>query len=385
MKEPIIKHSLILFETYRGDQPLADFIRAYFRAHPHLGSRDRRWIRENVHQLFRWGKGFESTLPLRSRLWASLFLSSPWSADTASFLPPNWQEHHRSSLPEKCAFLARQGIQYDPQMGWDHRLNFSSSLNLSTWMQYLQRSPQVFLRVLRENDQVKQALKKAGIDWMEVDTHTLALDQDRPIDQIIPPSWYRIQDASSQACGDFFAAAPGEKWWDCCAGAGGKSMLLIEKEPRVQLWVSDPRRKSIESLRQRWKTGGYPPFHASYTGSVSKLIAEQNLPVFDHIIADLPCSGSGTWSRTPASFYHFSPKIIPSLQKQQREICEAALCQLKPGGIFYYITCSVFEEENEAIVAEIQKQGLTCIDQQIVHRSPFAADYLFVARLRKNN
>src|SRR5690606_5436959 len=101
-----------------------------------------------------------------------------------------------------------------------------------------------------------------------------------------------IQDASSQACGEFFHPRPGEKWWDCCSGAGGKSMLLLDKEPHIDLWVSDRRKTAISALKERWKLGGYPPPQQAYVGTVAKVIAENKLPLFDQIITDLPCSGS---------------------------------------------------------------------------------------------
>ncbi|WP_315817440.1 hypothetical protein [Paraflavitalea speifideaquila] len=85
------------------------------------------------------------------------------------------------------------------------------------------------------------------------------------------------------------------------------------------------------------------------------------------IIADVPCSGSGTWSRTPEQLYYFDPAGIVPYQELQKKIVGRVIKELAPGGHFLYITCSVFEGENEAVVQYIQEQfGLQVIKMELL-------------------
>jgi 16S rRNA (cytosine967-C5)-methyltransferase len=70
---------------------------------------------------------------------------------------------------------------------------------------------------------------------------------------------------------------------------------------------------------------------------------------------------------------------------KQRQIVKNALNQLKPNGVFYYITCSVFKSENEDNVAYFEKEfGLTLVTQQAYYNTAHASDYLFMAQFVKN-
>ncbi len=383
MKRAILHHGVQLLESYRGDRPFADSLRDYFRSHPRLGSRDRRWIREIGYNYLRWGKGFPESLPLITRIQASLFMAS--IGDKTPVLPDSWTPLVPESREAKQAFLLEEGVPFDPRLGWTSSLSFSPPLDRDSWLDYIKTPAQVFLRLHREEEEAKSALDKAGISWSALDSRTLVVDRGAPVDRVLPPGDYRIQDASSQACGTYFRPRPGERWWDCCCGAGGKAMLLLDKEMDLELWMSDSRKKAIQSLTQRWASSPYPRPHRILTGTVSRLVQEDHLPAFDHIIADLPCSGSGTWARTPENFAFFQDSRISEFSQKQESISRKAIEKLKPGGILHYITCSVFREENEEVVRKLTETGpLVLMDQQIVHRGPYASDYLFLARLRKS-
>ena len=73
------------------------------------------------------------------------------------------------------------------------------------------------------------------------------------------------------------------------------------------------------------------------------------------IIADVPCSGSGTWSRTPEQLYFFQESKIEEYSALQKRIVSNVIAQLQPGGSFVYITCSVFKKENEEVAMYIKE------------------------------
>jgi 16S rRNA (cytosine967-C5)-methyltransferase len=79
---------------------------------------------------------------------------------------------------------------------------------------------------------------------------------------------------------------------------------------------------------------------------------------FDLVIADVPCSGSGTWGRTPEQLYYFEADKIEEYAALQMKILPNLVPHIAPGGYLLYITCSVFRKENEANVNFILRQAI---------------------------
>src|SRR5690606_8193418 len=105
--------------------------------------------------------------------------------------------------------------------------------------------------------------------------------------------------------------------------------------------------------------------------------------MFDLVIADVPCSGSGTWSRTPEQLYYFGKEKIQLYASRQRKILEHVTGNAKPGGYLLYCTCSVFRKENEEQVQYLQDAGWTVVQQEILTGYNMRADTLFAALLQK--
>jgi 16S rRNA (cytosine967-C5)-methyltransferase len=102
---------------------------------------------------------------------------------------------------------------------------------------------------------------------------------------------------------------------------------------------------------------------------------------FNLIICDAPCSGSGTWGRTPEQLYFFKQNDIAKYVQLQRQITTNTLKHLAPNGYFLYITCSVFKQENEQLVDFILQQNpqLTVIKQDVLIGYEKKADTMFAA------
>jgi len=75
---------------------------------------------------------------------------------------------------------------------------------------------------------------------------------------------------------------------------------------------------------------------------------------YDLIICDAPCSGSGTWGRTPENLIHFKKESINQFSSLQKKIVSNTVPHLASNGYYLYITCSVYKEENEGVVAFIE-------------------------------
>ena len=154
--------------------------------------------------------------------------------------------------------------------------------------------------------------------------------------------------------------------------------------PGIQLTVSDLRPSIIDNLHKRFQRAGIK----SYTSFVADLSrtptefgfkAQADSAAYDLIIADLPCTGSGTWSRTPEQLYFFRKEKINWYSDLQKKILDQLLPRLKTGGRLLYITCSVFRQENEEIADYIIGRGLTLNNRELFKGYDKKADTLFAA------
>ncbi|MFL5739417.1 MAG: methyltransferase domain-containing protein, partial [Flavisolibacter sp.] len=168
------------------------------------------------------------------------------------------------------------------------------------------------------------------------------------------------------------------KVWDCCAASGGKSILIKDHFPRALLTVSDIRKSILINLQKRFDQAVIK----KYRHFVADISDESFSPkeTYDLIVCDAPCSGSGTWSRTPEQLEFFKKEKIEHYSTLQKKIVQHAARALRKKGYFLYITCSVFKEENEEVVNFIQgKLPLKLLSSQYYKGYQQKADTLFSA------
>jgi 16S rRNA (cytosine967-C5)-methyltransferase len=107
---------------------------------------------------------------------------------------------------------------------------------------------------------------------------------------------------------------------------------------------------------------------------------------FDLVLCDAPCSGSGTWRRTPESKWALTPERLDDLTKIQRQILQEAAPLVAPGGVLAYATCSVFNAENQDTIRHFLGKNP---DWQAVTETVFdisdGGDGFFIAELRKKS
>ena len=116
-------------------------------------------------------------------------------------------------------------------------------------------------------------------------------------------------------------------------------------------------------------------------GEIEKHLAGK---LFDNIICDVPCTGSGTWARTPEQLYFFNEEYMREFSERQRQIARNVSTYLKPGGRLIYITCSIFRQENEEVIDHLLSGSvLTLETKQLINGIEKKADSMFVAVLRK--
>jgi 16S rRNA (cytosine967-C5)-methyltransferase len=382
----IHKHIDSLLSTYKGEMPLANFLKFYFKKHPILGSRDRKILSEMAYCYYRSAKGLSPlSLSLSEKINSALLLSESNLPQIKQFLPEQIQSLYGKSFEESSKALQEQEIKFDFDRLCSKEIVFSEGINKADWLRSMLSRPKLFLKVVPQYyNEVLQLLKEALLVFETFDECGIALPNGTSVEKILSPKMYRIQDASSQQTAKFFQVKNNESCWDCCSGAGGKSLLVKDIAPRSLLSVSDVRKSILENLAERFRLYGYP-IPERLLLSVADAQQTQSILTnrrFDHIIADVPCSGSGTWARTPEQLYYFDAATLCSFSKRQKEIAHNALRYLRPnGGTFTYITCSVFAEENEAVVTDIleKNSALKLVQQKLINGLTSAADSMYVA------
>ena len=364
------QHIKAIIEQYRGEVPLAHFLKNYFRQYPILGSRDRKILSALAYSWYRCAKGLSNDEWLNT-------LMAEWLNDHNKFKHfsiAEWVEEHKGILP------------FDLNGLFPFEVELSGGIEKEEWLRSMLVQPNLFIRVRKDMGKVTSLLNGQEIPFTFVTDNCLSLPNGAKIDTLLPPDSYVVQDASSQQTGAFFKPKKNELWYDCCSGAGGKSLLLKDMEPGVRLTISDVRESIIHNLQARFKVYRHilPVVHVTDVADNAKLEKALGGKLFDHIICDAPCSGSGTWARTPEQLYYFDPGSIERFSTLQQTIAGNVSRYLKPGGTMYYITCSVFKKENEDVVdALVKGSGLQLVRAQLINGLQLFADSMYIAELMK--
>jgi 16S rRNA (cytosine967-C5)-methyltransferase len=386
----IRQHIAAIVDTYKGDLPLAPFLKGYFRQYPKLGSRDRKILSAMAYSFYRCAKALDKPgISFDERIDAALFLCYEGQAFLTRFIKPEWQDAAAQEPEKRITALAQSGILFDLDQLFPGPVSLSEGISRNQWLQSMLVQPHLFLHVRSRNmQQVQVKLKAAGIAFTECADNCLQLPNGAAINEILRPGDYRVQDASSQSTAAFFHTTAGQHWWDCCSGAGGKSLLLKDTCAAVQLTVSDVRASILHNLAERFRLYGYPipeslQLSAGDAAAIDKVLGRRQ---FDALLCDVPCSGSGTWARTPEQLFFFDPAKINTYASLQASIALNAARYLKPGGYMYYITCSVFHAENEGVVAQLLAQRPLELERmQLINGIDKGADCMFIAVLKKTS
>ncbi|RZK68357.1 MAG: RsmB/NOP family class I SAM-dependent RNA methyltransferase, partial [Pedobacter sp.] len=234
-------------------------------------------------------------------------------------------------------------------------------------------------------EQLKEKLGEEGISANAIGTTSLALPNGTKLEKLLPDQkYYQVQDLSSQATGDLFKPQQWDYWWDCCAASGGKSLLLHSLEPTVQLLVSDVRENSLHNLEDRFRDARLKKYQRKVLDLLQNNDQDLHHYEFDGIILDAPCTGSGTWGRTPEMLYYFDAHKVSYFSKLQKTIATNVVKYLKEGKPLIYITCSVFKAENEEVIEWLTKELPLKLERSAVIKGYHnKADTMFVARLIK--
>jgi 16S rRNA (cytosine967-C5)-methyltransferase len=386
-----------LVTGYSGDIPLAPFLKDYFRERRQMGSTDRRYVSDLVYNFYRLGHAARSLSP-GERLLLGHFLCRQSPSPLMDALKPEWASGMTSGLPEKIAGLPYSFSPTDIFPWMDH---LSDGIDPAAFADAHLQQPDVFIRIRPGyGPQVRETLLQKGIPFSEASPNGLALAPHTALQDVLDVNKsYVVQDISSQRVGELLGEAfralgkSDPSVWDCCAASGGKSILVKDLLPSARLTVSDIRASILLNLDKRFLEAGIR-YERCFTADLSRPVQTAGAGggaartpggygQFDLVMADVPCSGSGTWSRTPEQGYFFREEDIETYAKRQGNLLRHILPAVRPGGYLLFITCSVFREENENNVALLEALGCRLIHKEVFAGYTRRADTLFGALLQK--
>ncbi len=366
----IRRHIQTITETYDGNVPLAHFLKNYFRQNPVLGSRDRKILSAIAYTYYRCAKGFNGNEWFHA-------LTDKWLDNPKQF----------ADIPLTKWLNENERFPFDLAKLFPNDIPLSEGIDKAEWLRSMLVQPALFIRIRKDRKKLLSMLTDSQIPATPITEYCMSLPNGAKIDALLPPDSYVVQDASSQQTGKYFNPKKGESWYDCCAGAGGKSLLLKDMEAGVSLTVSDRRESILHNLKERFRLYGHklPTACVTDVADPKQLLAALGSTKFDNIICDAPCSGSGTWARTPEQMYFFNPGTLQAFSSLQKDIATNVAAYLRPGGRLIYITCSVFRAENEEVAEQVARQtGMTLIFSQLINGMSIHADSMYVAVLENN-
>jgi len=344
-------------------QPADACLRAFFRAHPALGQRDRGVVAELVFACVRHLRLLEHVCegrqPRRLALSGALIAQGVSVRQLEGMLRKDegqWLAGLRARDTAALPIAVQLSL---PDWLWEHLCaQFGDTEATALGRALLQPAP-LDLRVnaLRaDRDSVLARLRAEGIVAQPTPFAPLGIRlAEKPALQKHPlflNGSIEVQDEASQLLALIVGAKRREMVVDFCAGAGGKTLALgamMRSEGR--LYAFDTSDKRLANLAPRLKRSGLSNVHPQLIDNERDRRIGRLEGKIDRVLVDAPCTGLGTLRRNPDLKWRQSPDDIRELTAKQRSILAAAGRLVKPGGWLVYATCSLLREENEDIVA----------------------------------
>lgn len=381
--------AIAILDQVREGAPAERALTNWGRASRFAGSGDRAAVRDHVFDVLRCRGSFAALGGGESGRALVLGLARAQGLDIAALFtgeghapaPLSAQEAARLAQP-----LPDEGALAD--LDWPDWLRPQLQANLGAAYAAVSarmraRAP-VFLRVnLARGDRAaaQAALALEGIATRPDPLAETALEVTGGARRVQASAAYRdglveLQDAASQAAIAQVPVAAGMRVLDYCAGGGGKALALAARAPKARIEAHD-----IDPGRMR-----DIPVRATRAGARISTVAPGRLGQdYDLVLVDAPCSGSGTWRRTPEAKWRLTPERLAELCTLQAQILRAAAARVAPGGRLLYMTCSLLDAENAAQVeAFVRETGWQVAEQR--RFTPLdGGDGFFAAQLERRD
>ena len=355
-------------------RPADALLSNHLRLHRELGSRDRRFLSQALFSYFRWygwtigrlglsdveacllGHALDSTELSESFIYIGRRCTPPFTPEPLGNAPLDEQAVRLSErFGERLAGrpLTRTDLvpddfeqMTDPSMAARCIEQFQQ--RPPTWLR-LRSDPAPLLRILQEQQVPFETHPRL--------TDALALAGGTGLGGILQEhaAQFIIQDIASQCVGHVCAPARGEDWWDCCAGAGGKSLHLMDlMQQEGGVLSTDVRGPALKELKKRARRHGIRGIRTQLHNTARD---EPFTKTFDGVLVDAPCSGWGTWPRNPDARWRTSCREVTQCAARQLKILNNAAWCTRPGGRLVYAVCTLTRPETEEVVMRFLDQN----------------------------
>ena len=327
---------------WRTDPALPRQIQALVTSQRAFGSRDRRLYRELIYTTLRYLPWVEPLLETDAE--AAVRLVASVAADTPAT---------RAFRAEYAAAVPPPGDKAELLPAWfrEHCPEIFNGDELET---QLRRAP-LWLRLqtdLGGRAAVLAEFEARGWRWQASTLLPEAIQIQDEVDVTQTDAWkagrIEVQDLGSQLVLETIGIHRGERWLDACAGAGGKSLQLARLlGPEGLVDAYDIRAAALDELALRARRADIRTIRITH---------EPPAGAYAGVLVDAPCSGSGTWRRSPHLKWTTTPALVEARAALQLRLLTQFSHCVKPGGNLVYATCSLSHRENEDVVAAFLQQ-----------------------------
>ena len=394
--------NFLLKESLINKRPADKVISFFFRQNKQLGSRDRRLILELSFPILRWWGWLIYLIPNRGKVLSShkhsesdpeakfiqdkLMLKLILAAATIQddhLIPESlikyWMKklqfsniiknNKQMSTREKGKFFFetfelgefKNNYVYELLPPWIQE-EIPAEINLEQLIDFCQKRPPMWLRLQCKD--FAYIISKFKFYGFTLNTHptiknAIALHNPKinlySIEEF-QKGMFEVQDLASQAIGLICSPMPGERWWDPCAGAGGKSLQLASfMNNKGRIVASDIREYKLEDLKKRARRAKFS--NIAYSGWNGRKLSQKKKEKFDGVLVDAPCTCSGTWRRNPDAKWKITKEEIDEISILQLKLLSNASEAVRPGAVLVYATCSIFLKENGSVVKQFLKNN----------------------------
>lgn len=344
--KPFREHHLfsILHSFELEKLPLDVFLRNYFREHKAIGAKDRRFIAETIYGMVRW-RGLLDHLSPKPCTWETRYAVYSKGGLQDHLKNTGIPPHIRVSFPK--AFFQLLSDNFGEEMALEFCRVSNTQAPTTVRANFLKTTREALLEKWKELYHVSPtAISPYGIvfhkkiNFFDTEEFRAGL--------------FEVQDEGSQKIGSLLSAQPKDQVLDYCAGSGGKTLAFApHMENKGVIYLHDIRPHALEEAKKRLRRAGIQNAQILYHDDKNKNKLKGKM---DWVLADVPCSGTGTLRRNPDMKWKFNPAALPPLLEEQRAIFAEALLYLKPEGKIIYATCSVLPDENEKQIRYFQEK-----------------------------
>jgi 16S rRNA (cytosine967-C5)-methyltransferase len=364
---------LTSLETER--RPAADAVKAWMLTHRFAGSKDRAEIGDLVFGALRWKQSSAWRMgedTPRAWVWGALrwgfgqsaqWIEQSLADDPHAPAPMTDAEraalngdsiagapvHVRGDFPEWLSESMQRAFGDDAA---EEGAALAAPAPLDLRANTLKTDREKLIAALSESPKLKgppQATPHAPdgvrIPWSQGRTFPWATEQ------AFVKGWFEVQDEGSQIAARVSGAEPGMQVADICAGGGGKTLALAAlMQNKGQIFAHDVDGRRLAPLKERLDRAGVRNVQIRAPMRTKDALADLR-DRMDVVFVDAPCTGSGTWRRSPDSKWRLRPNALAKRLEEQQQALALAAPLVKAGGRLVYVTCSVLPEENEDAVA----------------------------------